>query len=51
MKTKKLELDLPKWLYDIVVMQSKIRKTQPNTIVANAIMIYLVDELIEDGIL
>jgi hypothetical protein len=48
MKTKKLEIDLPKWLYDIVVMQAKIRKTKPNTIVSNAIMIYLAEQVLDE---
>jgi hypothetical protein len=48
MKTKKLELDLPKWLYDLVVIQAKTRKTQPTTIVANAIMIYLAEQVLDE---
>ncbi len=48
MKAKKLEITIPKWLYDILVMQGKIKKKPASHLIQNAIMIYLAEEILEE---
>jgi len=50
-KPKTITAIVPSYLNDIARKYSKIKKIPISKVVENALMIYLVDELIEDGIL